>query len=72
MDASSGQGVDSGVEAVGWQAHDPTGEEHPELVLDNLVQVVKVHGGIGVVVVYVPQDPGGPTELAQQGRLAWD
>ena len=38
-DATSGPGVDSGVEAVGWQAHDPTGEEHPELVLDNLVQV---------------------------------
>ena len=51
MDATSGQGVDSGVETVGWQAHDPTGEKHPELVLDNLVQVVKVHGGIGVVVV---------------------
>ncbi len=72
MDATTGQGVDAGVEAVGWQAHDPTGEEHPELVLDNLVQVVKVHGGIGVVGVYVPQDPGGPTELAQQGRPAWD
>ena len=74
MDATTGQG-DSGVEAVGWQAHDSTGEEHPELVLDNLVQVVKVHGGIGVLGVggiYMPHDPGGPTELAQQGRLARD
>jgi glutathione-independent formaldehyde dehydrogenase len=72
LDATGGAGVDRGVEAVGWQAHDPSGDEHPEMVLDNLVQVVKAHGGIGVVGVYVPQDPGGPNELAQQGRPAWD
>jgi glutathione-independent formaldehyde dehydrogenase len=34
MDATRGKGVDRGVEAVGYQAHDPSGEEHPELVLD--------------------------------------
>ena len=72
LDATTGLGVDRGVEAVGWQAHDPSGQEHPELVIDNLVQVVKGHGGIGVVGVYVPQDPAGPDELAQQGRPAWD
>ena len=72
MEATGGVGTDCGVDAVGWQAHDPSGDEHPEMVLDNLVQVVKAHGGIGVVGVYVPQDPGGPTELAQQGRVAWD
>lgn len=26
-------------EAVGYQAHDPTRQEHPEMVLDNLVNV---------------------------------
>ena len=72
LDATTGQGADCGVEAVGWQAHDPTGEERPELVLDNLIGSVKVHGGIGVVGVYVPQDPGGPTELARDGRVAFD
>jgi glutathione-independent formaldehyde dehydrogenase len=72
LDATGGLGADCGVEAVGWQAHDPTGEEHPEMVLDNLVQVVKAHGGIGVVGVYVPQDPGAPSDLAGQGRVAWD
>lgn len=50
----------------------PQGEEHPAMVLDNLVQVVKGHGGIGVVGVHVPQDPEGPDELARQGRPAWD
>jgi glutathione-independent formaldehyde dehydrogenase len=72
LDATHGLGVDRGVEAVGWQAHDPQGDEHPEMVLDQLVQVVKAHGGIGVVGVYVPQDPAGPNELAQQGRPAWE
>jgi glutathione-independent formaldehyde dehydrogenase len=69
MDATGGRGVDRGVEAVGYQAHDPSGEEHPELVLDNLVQVVRSTGGIGVVGVYVPQDPGASSELAQEGRI---
>jgi glutathione-independent formaldehyde dehydrogenase len=69
MDATGGRGVDRGVEAVGYQAHDPSGDEHPELVLDNLVQVVRSTGGIGVVGVYVPQDPGATGDLAQQGRI---
>jgi len=55
---TGGVGVGRGVEAVGFQAHDQAGEEHPELTLDNLVNVVRTTGGIGVVGVYVPQDPG--------------
>lgn len=72
MQATAGAGVDRGVEAVGYQAHDPTGDEHPELVLDNLVQVVRSGGGIGVVGVYVPQDPGAADEGAKEGRIGWD
>ncbi|GGK99631.1 glutathione-independent formaldehyde dehydrogenase [Mangrovihabitans endophyticus] len=72
MDATAGRGADCGVEAVGYQAHDPSGDEHPELVLDNLIKVVRSTGGIGVVGVYVPQDPGAPDERARQGRIAFD
>jgi glutathione-independent formaldehyde dehydrogenase len=72
MDATDGRGVDRGVEAVGYQAHDPAGEEHPELVLDNLVKVVRTTGAIGVVGVYMPQDPGAANEQAKQGRVGWD
>ncbi len=71
LDATGGLGVDRGVEAVGYQAHDPSGEEHPELVLDNLVDVVRTTGGIGVVGVYVPQDPGAKDPGAQEGRIGW-
>ncbi|MBV8597469.1 MAG: aldehyde dehydrogenase, partial [Actinobacteria bacterium] len=71
VDANKGK-VDRGVEAVGYQAHDPTGEEHPEMVLDNLVAVVETTGAIGVVGVYVPEDPGAANELAKTGRVAWN
>jgi glutathione-independent formaldehyde dehydrogenase len=70
--ANHGGMVDRGVEAVGYQAHDPTGEEHPELVLDNLVKVVRATGVLGVVGVYVPEDPGAAEKGAQQGRIAFD
>lgn len=72
MDATDGFGVDCGVEAVGYQAHDPAGEEHPEMVLDNLIEVVRATGHIGVVGVYVPEDPGAAYGLAKQGRLPFE
>jgi glutathione-independent formaldehyde dehydrogenase len=37
-DATDGAGVDCGVEAVGYQAHDAAGQEHPEMVLEKLVE----------------------------------
>ena len=72
MDATHGRGTDCGVEAVGYQAHDPSGEEHPELVLDNLVATVRATGGIGVVGVYMPEDPGAADEGAKEGRIGFD
>jgi glutathione-independent formaldehyde dehydrogenase len=63
--------VDRGIECVGYQAHDPSGQEHPELVLDNLVQIVRTTGAIGVVGVYVPEDPGADGKLEQHGRYPW-
>jgi glutathione-independent formaldehyde dehydrogenase len=71
MDGTDGFGADCGVEAVGYQAHDSSGQEHPEMVLDNLVKVVRATGHIGVVGVYMPQDPGASTELAKEGRYAF-
>lgn len=68
MDATDGFGVDCGVEAVGYQAHDAKGEEHPEMVLDGLVSVVRATGHIGVVGVYVPEDPDAETKDAKEGR----
>ena len=72
MDATSGLGVDCGVEAVGYQAHDPAGQEHPEMVLDKLVEVVRASGRIGVVGVYVSEDPGAADEGAKEGRIGFN
>ena len=69
-EATGGEGVHRGVEAVGFQAHDGTGEEHPELTLDNLVKIVGTTGGIGVVGIYVPVDPG-LADPSTADRVAW-
>ncbi|MCY1144168.1 zinc-binding dehydrogenase [Actinoplanes sp. Pm04-4] len=67
---TSGQGCDRGVEAVGFQAHDAGGDEHPGLTLDHLVNVVRSTGGIGVVGVYVPEDPG-LDQPTRADRVTW-
>ncbi|MBV9451655.1 MAG: glutathione-independent formaldehyde dehydrogenase [Streptosporangiaceae bacterium] len=72
LDATGGLGVDCGIEAVGYQAHDPDGNEHPEMVMDWLVGCVRSTGGIGVVGVYMPQDPGAANEGAKDGRIGFD
>jgi glutathione-independent formaldehyde dehydrogenase len=71
-DATGGLGADCGIEAVGYQAHDPAGQEHPEMVMDSLVKTVRTTGGIGVVGVYLPQDPKAATDGAKEGRIGFD
>ena len=71
-EATDGAGVDCGIEAVGYQAHDAAGQEHPEMVLDTLVEVVRATGRIGVVGVYNPEDPGAATDDAKQGRYGFN
>ncbi|HEX4791498.1 MAG TPA: glutathione-independent formaldehyde dehydrogenase [Actinospica sp.] len=72
MEATGGRGVDKACECVGWQAHDPLGNEQPALALNNAVQVVRATGEIGVVGVYVPEDPAPHDELAARGQVAFD
>lgn len=72
MEHTKGMGADRGAECVGYQAHDPQGNEDNALTLNNLVASVKFTGGIGTVGVFIPQDPGAPDELAQQGKARFD
>ncbi|EHR62393.1 glutathione-independent formaldehyde dehydrogenase [Saccharomonospora cyanea] len=62
-------GVDRGLDAVGYQATVPEGEEQPAVVLNDLIETVRPTGSLGVVGLYLPKDPGGPTEDARNGRL---
>lgn len=69
---TGGQGADCGCECVGYQCCNNAGHEVPNLTMNNLVSAVKPTGGIGVVGVFMPEDPGAQDQLAKQGRLAFD
>jgi glutathione-independent formaldehyde dehydrogenase len=72
LDLTQGQGADKGVEAVGYQAHDHEGHEQPGMTINALIQAVRPTGRIGVVGVFVPEDPNASTDLAKQGEFAMD
>ncbi len=72
MELTGGEGADRGCECVGWQAHDPQGHEVPNLTMNQLVGSVRSTGSIGVIGVFVPEDPGGPDELSKEGQIAFD
>jgi glutathione-independent formaldehyde dehydrogenase len=74
-DATLGLGADNGCECVGYQAHDPSGREDAALTLNGLIDAVRFTGSIGVVGVFLPEDPGGAEaqgELEAQGKVALD
>jgi glutathione-independent formaldehyde dehydrogenase len=72
MDLTKGVGADKGCECVGYQAHDVQGREHPNMTMNNLVRSVRETGALGVVGVFVPQDPKGPDPLEKKGQIAFD
>jgi threonine dehydrogenase-like Zn-dependent dehydrogenase len=64
LEQTGGEGADRGCECVGYEV--------PNLTMNNLVASVKATGSIGVVGVFVPEDPGAEDELEQEGKLAFD
>jgi len=72
MELTMGEGADRGCECVGFHAHDPQGHEVPNEVMNNLVKSVRATGSLGVVGVFMPEDPKSRNELAQRGELAFD
>src|SRR5262249_50081776 len=72
VEITGGDGADRGAECVGWQAHDHGGHEHPEMVMNDLVSSVRPTGGLGIIGVYVPEDPKGPNKLAKEGKIPFD
>ena len=72
MELTKGQRADRGCECVGYQCCDHHGREAPNLTMNSLVETVKATGSIGVVGVFIPEDPGAKDKLAQQGQLAFD
>jgi glutathione-independent formaldehyde dehydrogenase len=73
LEHTHGVGADKGIDAVGYQAQVPEGaDEVPAMVLNNLVHSVRPTGRLGVVGLYLPEDPGAPTEEAGEGRLLFE
>lgn len=72
LNLTDGRGTDRGCECVGYQCCDQHGHEDNSLTMNNLVASTRATGGIGTVGVFVPQDPGAESELAKQGKMAFD
>ena len=72
LEQTGGEGADRGCECVGYQCYDLKGHEVPNLTINNLVRSIRPTGGIGVVGVFVPEDPGAHDKLAKKGQLAFD
>ena len=72
LNLTNGRGTDRGCECVGYQCCDKHGHEANHETMNNLVASTKPTGGIGVVGVFVPQDPNAATDLAKEGKMAFD
>lgn len=63
--------VDRSVDAVGYQAVAGAGDkEVPNVVLENMIQVTRACGGLGIPGLYVPTDPGAPDSASGKGMLS--
>ncbi len=76
-DIRGGEGVDKAIDAVGYQAaaagSSAAGgeqDEVPNIVLNQLIDVVNPTGALGIPGLYVPTDPGGVDENAKRGALS--
>jgi glutathione-independent formaldehyde dehydrogenase len=72
LELTDGEGADKGCECVGYQAHDPKGHEHPAMTMDALIQSVRPTGALGVVGVFVPEDPKASDAQSKKGKIGFD
>jgi glutathione-independent formaldehyde dehydrogenase len=72
LELTGGKGADRGCECVGYQCCNMHREEVPNLTMNNLVHTVKATGRIGVVGVFVPEDPNAEDRLERRGQIAFD
>jgi glutathione-independent formaldehyde dehydrogenase len=65
--------VDCAVDCVGFEARGVGGEAHqerPATVLNQVMQVTRAGGGVGIPGLYVTEDPGAVEESAKLGNLS--
>jgi glutathione-independent formaldehyde dehydrogenase len=62
--------VDCGVDCVGFEAKARGGEEQPAIVLNQLMELTRAAGSIGIPGLYVTEDPGAKDTQARNGSLS--
>ncbi|EEX12530.1 formaldehyde dehydrogenase, glutathione-independent [Citreicella sp. SE45] len=62
--------VDAAIDAVGFEARGHSGGEQPAIVLNQMMEITRVAGGIGIPGLYVTEDPGAEDKAAQTGNLS--
>ncbi|ATG48906.1 formaldehyde dehydrogenase, glutathione-independent [Celeribacter ethanolicus] len=62
--------VDAAIDAVGFEARGHSGGEQPAIVLNQMMDITRVAGSIGIPGLYVTEDPGATDEAAKVGSLS--
>ncbi|KXO73690.1 formaldehyde dehydrogenase, glutathione-independent [Brucella anthropi] len=62
--------VDSAIDAVGFEARGHSGGEQPAIVLNQMMEITRPAGAIGIPGLYVTEDPGAVDKAAKQGSLS--
>ncbi|NEH53859.1 alcohol dehydrogenase catalytic domain-containing protein, partial [Rhizobium leguminosarum] len=62
--------VDSAIDAVGFEARGHSGGEQPAIVLNQMMEITRAAGSIGIPGLYVTEDPGAVDNAAKHGNLS--
>lgn len=62
--------VDSAIDAVGFEAVGHSGGEQPAVVLNQMMEITRAAGSIGIPGLYVTEDPGAVDNAAKNGNLS--
>lgn len=62
--------VDAAIDAVGFEARGHSGGEQPAIVLNQMMEITRVAGRIGIPGLYVTEDPGAVDAAAKNGNLS--
>ena len=69
-DITGSNEVDSAIDAVGFEARGHAGGEQPAIVLNQMMEITRAAGQIGIPGLYVTEDPGAVDSAAKQGSLS--
>lgn len=62
--------VDAAIDAVGFEARGHAGGEQPAVVLNQMMEITRAAGSVGIPGLYVTADPGATEQAAKHGNLS--